>query len=417
MAGMAAATFATPGFGQTLTTSSIHNFYPGSFPLGGTLVDRANPNIVYGATSAGGAYNGGEVYELTGAPGEKLVETVIYSFKGGPDLGAPTGRLYQDASGALYGAAVAGGTAGPNGGFRNNGGVFKLTPPPGGQGAWTETILHTFGHYHRKQGSSDYNASGLVADKFGNLYGTVFIGRGHIFQIRTDDTFHDVHDFEGPDGQGPTSPLTVGPNGVLFGVTQYGGTHPCGLYGCGTVYSLTPTGQNSKPRFATVFGFDSGAGGHGPAGPVAFDPSGAIYGTNTVTGGVYSHGTVFRVAPASTTSPARETVAFDLGGALQPFAGVAFDPAGGIYSTCFQGQSGYTDEFYLPPTAPGSYQYTTLLPLLKLRGGSFHTDGVTLTPDPASGDVVVDDTLYNGLRLNNGNGSIFRLRVKPIAAP
>ncbi len=416
LAGFAALACATPGFGQTLTTSSFYDLNYGSLPSGGTLVDRSNPNIIYGTTLQGGDYNAGAVFKLTGAPGSLLVETQIYSFKAFPDLGGPTGRLYQDASGALYGGCIAGGVPGKSGRFTNSGGIFKLVPPPGGQGQWTETILHTFRAYDPAAGILNSNVSGLVADRYGNLYGTVFIGRGSIFRIRTDGTYRDVHDFEGADGQGPTSPLTVGPDGALYGVTGYGGTHPCNGYGCGTIYKLTPTGMDSLPRFETVFGFDSGKGGHLPAGPVAIDPAGAIYGTNA-TKKSFDGGVVFKVTPASGTTPAAETVVYDFGGELQPFEGVVFDKMGGIYGTYFQGFTGNTEVYYLPPTAPGSYQYSNLLPLFHLHGGGFHTDGVALSTDPASGDVILDDILVEGLNQNDLNGAAFRLVVKPVVAP
>lgn len=103
------------------------------------------------------------------------VETVLYSFKGGPvgpDGAFPNG-LIADKEGALYGTTGQGGSGQGRG--AGSGTVFKLTPPAQGQTAWTETVLYSF-----KGGASDgiLPQAGLVADKEGALYGTTYAGGG-----------------------------------------------------------------------------------------------------------------------------------------------------------------------------------------------------------------------------------------------
>jgi uncharacterized repeat protein (TIGR03803 family) len=67
----------------------------------GTLIRDQQGNL-YGTTSSGGAYGSGTVFELSGAG-----ETVLYSFKGGTDGANPTGDLLLDAKGISTGQPAA----------------------------------------------------------------------------------------------------------------------------------------------------------------------------------------------------------------------------------------------------------------------------------------------------------------------
>src|ERR1700739_4280517 len=64
-------------------------------------------------------------------------ESLVYSFQGGADGSGPFGGLVADAHGDLYGTTVAGGTYG-------FGTIFKISPPNGAHGSWTETVLYEF---------------------------------------------------------------------------------------------------------------------------------------------------------------------------------------------------------------------------------------------------------------------------------
>src|SRR5205085_2356955 len=76
-----------------------------------------------GATLGGGAYNYGTVFKLTPPPtsGGAWIETVLHNFTGS-DGAQPVAGLMSDASGALYGATISGGTY-------NDGTVFELSVP------------------------------------------------------------------------------------------------------------------------------------------------------------------------------------------------------------------------------------------------------------------------------------------------
>src|SRR5205814_1699511 len=123
---------------QTLTT--LHSFTgsDGTLPYSGLISDASG--ALYGTTAYGGLYSEGTVFKLTppANSGGAWTETILYSFGGGNDGVNPYGGLIFDESGALYGTTYFGG------GSYYAGTVFKLTPPSTSGGAWTETILHTF---------------------------------------------------------------------------------------------------------------------------------------------------------------------------------------------------------------------------------------------------------------------------------
>ncbi len=102
---------------------------------------------------------------------------MVYSFSGA-DGRLPYTALTEGKAGMLYGTTIEGGTFGKYG----SGTVFSLTPPAGGQTAWTEQVLHSFDD--RDDGNSPAK---LMLDKIGTLYGVTQYGAGHntgtVFQI------------------------------------------------------------------------------------------------------------------------------------------------------------------------------------------------------------------------------------------
>jgi len=131
----------------------------GAEPFAEVVLDK-HGNI-FGATSAGGSFNYGAVFELTRSNG--FARTLLHSFSFGNGDGTfPNGVIF-DRAGNLFGTTQG---AGFNDG---NGTIFKLTP---GASGWTETILFTF------QGSKDgtYPNTRLFQDSAGRLYGATIWG-------------------------------------------------------------------------------------------------------------------------------------------------------------------------------------------------------------------------------------------------
>jgi uncharacterized repeat protein (TIGR03803 family) len=246
----------------------------GAVPYSGDLVfDRAGH--LYGTTLYGGAegcygVGCGTVFMLTPSDGGWTKNT-IHVFVGPPDHGtAPTSGVVFDKGGNLYGTA--------------RGVVYQLAPSASG---WTEKILYdthacTFG--------------GLVFDQDGNLYGTTCgdggpDGGGTVFRLRPSNgswTYTLLHQFSGS-GYGPISSLTLDRAGNLYGTTYRNGA-----YGAGSVFKLTRSGRSWT--YTSLYDFTGGNDGCYPAGSVALDANGNIYGT-TEWGGMYGGGVVWEIMP------------------------------------------------------------------------------------------------------------------------
>lgn len=174
-------------------------------------------------------------------------ETVLHAFQtqSTEDGLHPIDRLLYF-KGMLYGTTQAGGQ-----GETEDGTVFSMTP--GG----TVTILHSFG----VSGNNAWPSAGLIAVN-GKLYGTDVSGGtngyGEVFSITRNGNYEVVYAFAGgDDGYQPASTL-LDVNGTLYGTTAHGGGTGCGGYGCGTVFSVTPSGQE-KVLYAFKGGSNDGA--------------------------------------------------------------------------------------------------------------------------------------------------------------
>jgi uncharacterized repeat protein (TIGR03803 family) len=226
------------------------------------------------------------------------------------------------------------------------------------------TILHTF------TAGTDGHApqTGLAIDQAGRLYGTTYYGatgHGSVFQLRRAGTgwvLNVLYNFSGMDGSGPMGRPVFGPDGALYGTTQFGG-HGCGV-GCGVVYRLSPPPTvctaASCPWIETVlYRFGGSPDGAAPMGPLAFDRMGNIYGA-TYNGGANGKGSVFELTPSNGSWT--ESVLYSFSGGAdgtQPAGGVALDPAGNVFGTTFAGGLGYGTIFMLQPMN-GNWAESTL---------------------------------------------------------
>jgi len=229
--------------------------------VGGTL---------FGTTTSGGTNGWGTVFSIT----RTGRETTLHNFAGGKGDGAhPHGLV--DVGGTLYGTTSAGGTKG-------DGTVFAVTP------SGTETVLYNF------TGGKTDGAKPVapLVDVQGTLYGTAANagehGNGTVFAITPSGTETVLYSFKGgmKDGAGPLAPLADA-HGVLYGTTWSGGSAHCGGGGCGTVFAITPSGQER-----VVYAF-AGPDGAYPSAAVV-DVRGTIYATTNL-GGANGIGTVFAI--------------------------------------------------------------------------------------------------------------------------
>jgi hypothetical protein len=102
-------------------------------------------------------------------------QTVLHHFTSGADGGQPSAGLLMDATGALYGTTLGGGSPYPPTDPRNTcqtknycGVVFKLIRPSPPSTKWSLTVLHWF----NGGVAGEFPNSEVIRDLAGNLYGT-----------------------------------------------------------------------------------------------------------------------------------------------------------------------------------------------------------------------------------------------------
>ncbi len=192
--------------GSRYVETIVHSFNVGQKPKndgsipGGALIQTSNGTL-YGTTAYGGGLPGcdvekglmgcGTIFALHVAAGERKRwrESVLYAFKGGPNDGAQPDGITSDGAGGFYGETSGGGT-GSCQASTGCGTLFHLAHQRRRASQWSETILHSF----------NGNPS---------------------------------------DGLDPGGALVTRGN-ALYGTTLYGGSGPCEVLACGTIYEWQP---------------------------------------------------------------------------------------------------------------------------------------------------------------------------------
>jgi uncharacterized repeat protein (TIGR03803 family) len=193
---------------------------------------RANPDNVNGF-----------VFKLAPNSGSRFwTQTILHNFcslANCADGSGPAGGIVQDASGNLYGLTSYGGNTncGHNGGC---GVLYRIAPDN------SESVLHAFCSRPLCR-DGIFPTGGLLIDSSGILYGAA-LGGGHYMSANDALGTGTIFKYAGsaldtlwtfclstgcPDGANPTTGLTRGPSGNLFGVTGSGGAH-----NFGTIYEL-----------------------------------------------------------------------------------------------------------------------------------------------------------------------------------
>jgi uncharacterized repeat protein (TIGR03803 family) len=312
--------FALSKTGRELGVFSF-NGEDGDAPAGGLFRDAVGN--LYGTTQAGGAHscqNGsysagcGTVFQLS-----KTGKIRYYSFSGQPDGEFPDSTPVEF-SGSLYGTTSIGGSLGL-------GTIYKI------DGRGRETVLYSF----KDQSDGCDPDPGVTVDSKGNLYGVTFDGGsggscnnsyGTAYELDVAGNFTVLYGFGGHVGANPDAALILDSQGNLYGTAKDGGNSDDG-----TVFELSP-GNNGIWSGRALYSFCSlplCADGDGPLGGVVRDVvSGNIYGT-TFFGGAYGGGTVFQLTPSG-----QETVLYSFTGGTDgayPFGGLTLDASGNLYGT------------------------------------------------------------------------------------
>ena len=240
--------------------------------------------------------------------------------------------------------------------------------------AQTFTVIHTF-----TGGADGANPqAGLRIDAAGNFYGTTQrggIGYGTVFKLAQRNSqwiFTPLYQFAGGfDGSQPNSRVTIASDGILYGTTA-GGGYGGGCGGCGTVFSLQPPANPclnalcswTKTTIYRFLGYPND--GQSPQGDLAFDQAGGLYGT-TFEGGSSNYGTVYKLAQSGGIWSEDILQSF-MGDGLgaYPLSGVILDSSGNVYGTDLttSGNSGQVFEL----TSSGSGW--SLHELYRFQGGN-----------------------------------------------
>ncbi len=205
------------------------------------------------------------------------IYTKLYDFNGSPARN-PFGSLIQGTDGLFYGMTHTGGGS-------NAGVIFSYNSLNG-----EYTTIHSF---NNADGRTPYGS--LIQSSNGLLYGMTYYGghwnAGVIFSYNiSNDSFIKLHDFDNANGKHPYSELIEGIDGKLYGVTSAGGD-----FGFGVVFSY----DSSNSSYNKLHNFDNSNGGY-PYGNLIQAPDGIFYGLTTA-GGASNNGVLFTYDPIEHT--------------------------------------------------------------------------------------------------------------------
>jgi uncharacterized repeat protein (TIGR03803 family) len=263
--------------------TNLHTFLDtpdGSSPA--TALTRGRDGFLYGTCQGGGLDGNGTVFRIS-LSGEY---TNLYSFGPPPDGNGPAGRLALGSDALIYGTTT-------GGGFYNRGTIFRISP--GG----CYSTLYSFGSITN---DGDFPLSLMLAND-GRFYGTTLDGGtsnlGTIFRISPGGSYTLLHSFGTVTNDGNTAawPLTIGPDGWLYGCAEMGGIDQLG-----TLFRVSTNGD-----YTNLFVFTSNAGlltnGASPSGGLLLGSDGNFYGS--CSGGnpsPFATGVIFRYSPTGAYS-------------------------------------------------------------------------------------------------------------------
>jgi uncharacterized repeat protein (TIGR03803 family) len=378
--------------GSLTTLWSFNGSSEGANPQA-ALVQGSDGNF-YGTTYQGGTYDEGTFFRIS--PSGSL--TILSSFDICTGSDNPEAGLVQGSDGYFYGTTQYGGLIGNCG--IGDGNVFRIEPTGG------LSILWSFNY---SDGSSDGAApeSALVQGSDGNFYGTTIAGgtsdNGTVFKISPAGTLTTLYSFTGgADGSGPQAALAQGGDGNFYGTTQWGGTSTNCLFGCGTVFKISPAGT-----LTTLYSFTGGADGHFPFAALVQGSDGNFYGT-TQFGGTSANcpghppfvpsgcGTVFRIGPGGSY-----TNLYSFGNCPNDGAwpyGLVQGSDGNLYGTTAGGGTSGGGTLFRLTLSASIYAYTTNSGAITITGYTGVVPSVLSIPSTINGLPVtsIGDYAFSG---------------------
>src|SRR5579872_1018653 len=151
----------------------------------------------------------------------------------------------------------------------------------------------------------------------------------------------------GRDGAQPVSTLLADQYGNLYGTTSVGGGATACSDGCGTIFKfVAPSTQSGTWTEKTLYRFTGGTDGLVPRAGLIADAAGNLYGTTSGGGNLACEGgcgTVFELArPTSPSAPWTLSVLHSFNGTDGAYsqARLTFDSEGNLYGTAYGGGAG-----------------------------------------------------------------------------
>jgi uncharacterized repeat protein (TIGR03803 family) len=360
------------------------------------------------------------VFELSppSTKGGPWTETVIYEFGTNPlDGESPRGNLIRDRQGNLYGTTFYSGS-GDNGGY-GCGNFLELSPPSQLGGVWSETILYNF-----QGGSNGCGALGtLVSDSKGNIYGPAAAGgalpkgtdTGGIFEISpptvTGGPWTEAFTQSLGGGTYPAGALAINKQGILYGTCVFNG-----IVGPPTIFQLIPPAVSGGAWIGTtIYTFQGSTDGNAPGG-LTVDGKGNLYGV-TQNGGTVSYGlgTIYQLSPSQNGSWTKSILYSFQGGTdgIVPVARMVFDKAGNLYGSTEEGGGAAACSVYqgcgtIFKLTRGAAGWSEKV-LYSFQGQP--TDGsFPLSPPFLAGSAIFGTTSSGGTVVPSSYGTVFEIK-------
>ena len=237
-----------------------------------SLVQASNDKL-YGLTMTGGTYNSGTIFEYDFSSNTYTRKIDLNDSTGY----RPSGSLAKGPNGKLYGIA-------PYGARNHNpyhfGCIFEYDPVTNRytQMQFFDTLIFSSGYV---------SMGSLTLSSNGYFYGTTTEGgdyeEGAIFNYDlVNNSITKLFSFSLPDGIQTLGSLVEGSNGMLYGLTRYGGANNCGV-----VFQFNPLGN----VFTKLIDLSDSLG-RNPDGGLVYANNGKLYGF-TSNGGANGTGVIF----------------------------------------------------------------------------------------------------------------------------
>ena len=345
------------GYGAAMVSVAKVAYNPGGAPAS---ISSSSPFALFSAYLTA-AWNDNLQVEVQGYNGTALVYDNKYLLS----ATTPTLVRFNYVGVTSVNFFSSGGT--PHLGYTGSGTQFAMdnlnvhvTPNPPSAPPASLTLMYSFNGF-----DGGHPEAALTQGSDGNLYGTTeyggLFGNGTIFSVTTNGALTTLYSFGNADGSNPSAALAQGADGNLYGTTLNGGTN-----GDGTLFSITPGGV-----FSTLASFNSPVTGGNPNAPLIQAADGNFYGVTPV-GGLFNQGTVFSV----TTNGAITVLdSFNGTNGGSPFGALVQNGDGNFYGvTLYGGQYGVGSVFAVSSTG-------ALTTVASLTGVNAYPHGLLWGPD------------------------------------